>query len=144
VKAATAVSVPAGSTLVIRATGKSELKIATTGGIAEVAGDQRPQAPTGTEERRYTINEGGTASVRGIGDDLTWTFSAIPDRVPTIALTKEPEASSASRSPTRPRSRGRSTARRKSNWCCRRRAPRAASARPSRIFPSIPGPAPMC
>ena len=91
VKAAGAVSVPAGSLLVIRATGKSDLKIATTGGIAEVPGDQRPQAQAGTEERRYTISEGGAVSVRGIGDDLTWTFTAIPDRAPTIALTKEPE-----------------------------------------------------
>ena len=29
--------------------------------------------------------------MQGLGDDLTWRFSAIPDRVPTIALAKEPE-----------------------------------------------------
>ena len=85
-----AVSVPAGSTLVVRSTGKSDFSIAVTGGIAEVAGDARPQAPAGTEERRFTITYAGSATVRG-GGDLTWNFTAIPDRVPVIALTKEPE-----------------------------------------------------
>jgi uncharacterized protein (TIGR02302 family) len=90
-RAQASVTVPAGSTLVVRSTGQSGLDIATTGGIAEVAGDARPQAPKGTEERRYTITDAGTATVRGVGDKLSWTFSAIPDRPPTIALTKEPE-----------------------------------------------------
>ena len=29
--------------------------------------------------------------MRGIGDPVTWTFVAVPDRAPTIALTKDPE-----------------------------------------------------
>jgi uncharacterized protein (TIGR02302 family) len=91
VRAQASVTVPAGSTLVVRSTGQSALDIATTGGVAEAAADSRPQAPAGTEERRYTIADAGTATVRGVGDKLTWTFSAIPDRPPTIALTKEPE-----------------------------------------------------
>src|SRR5205823_2979075 len=41
--------------------------------------------------RRYTIKDAGTATVQGVGEDLIWTFKAIPDRVPTIALAKEPE-----------------------------------------------------
>lgn len=90
-KATAAVSVPAGSTLVIRSSGRTELKVATTGGLAEVAGDARPQAPAGTEERRYLINEAGSVTVRA-GDDVTWTFSAIPDRAPVVTLAKEPEA----------------------------------------------------
>ena len=126
-------------------------------------GDARPQAPAGTEERRYTITDAGSATVRGAGDNLVWSFTAIPDRVPTIALAKEPEgqsprlaaarlqdrgrlrrdrragdvrAEAARRSPRQrrePSRRGRSTARRTSRWCCRSRAPRTASARPSRI-----------
>ena len=91
VRQAAAVSVPAGSTLVVRSTGKTDLNVVISGGVAEVPGDTRPQAPAGTQERRYTISDAGTATVRGSGENLVWTFSAIPDRVPTIALTKEPE-----------------------------------------------------
>jgi uncharacterized protein (TIGR02302 family) len=87
-----AVAVPAGSVLVIRASGKVRFDVATTGGVAEVAGDQRPQAPSGTEERRYQITDRGTAVVHGLGDeDLTYAFNAIPDKPPAIALTKDPE-----------------------------------------------------
>jgi len=88
---ASAVSVPAGSTLVVRSSGKADYSLIVTGGLTEIAGDARPQAPTGTEERRYTITDAGTATVRGVGDNLVWTFAAIPDRVPVIALAKEPE-----------------------------------------------------
>jgi uncharacterized protein (TIGR02302 family) len=87
-----AVSVPAGSLLVVRASGKVQFDVATTGGVAEVPAEQRPQAPTGTEERRYLITDRGTATVRGLSDDdLTYAFNAIPDKPPVIALTKDPE-----------------------------------------------------
>ncbi len=87
-----AVSVPAGSVLVVRASGKVQFNVATTGGVAELPSDQRPQAPSGTEERRYQITDRGTAVVKGLGDDdLTYAFNAIPDRPPVIALTKDPE-----------------------------------------------------
>ena len=90
-----AVSVPAGSTLVVRSSGKADFNIAVTGGVAELqGGDARPQAPAGTEERRYTITDTGSATVRGAGDNLVWSFTAIPDRVPVIALAKEPEGQS--------------------------------------------------
>ena len=40
-----AVSVPAGSVLVVRASGKVQFNVATTGGVAEVPAEQRPAAP---------------------------------------------------------------------------------------------------
>jgi uncharacterized protein (TIGR02302 family) len=88
---ANGIAVPAGSTLVIRATGDADINVAVTGGLAEVPGDARPQAPSSTQEHRYTINDGGSAKVRGAGRDVAWTFDAIPDRAPTIKLTKPPE-----------------------------------------------------
>src|SRR5688572_18902860 len=94
VRQAAAIPVPAGSTLVVRSTGKADFNVVITGGVAEVAGDARPQAPAGTEERRYTITDTGSATVRGVGEHLTWNFTAIPDRVPVIALAKEPEGQS--------------------------------------------------
>src|SRR5215471_13334048 len=87
-----AVSVPAGSVLVVRASGKVQFDVATTGGVAEIPAEQRPQAPTGTEEHRYLISDRGTAAVRGLSnEDLIYAFNAIPDKPPVIALTKDPE-----------------------------------------------------
>jgi uncharacterized protein (TIGR02302 family) len=85
------VTVPAGSILIVRATGQAGLDVAVTGGIVAVAAETSPQAPKGTEERRFTVGAAGTATVRGVGNGATWTFNAIPDRAPVIALTKEPE-----------------------------------------------------
>ena len=85
------IQVPVGSTLVIRASGNADIKVAVTGGIAEIPGDARPQAPAGTEEMRYTINDGGSAKVLGAGRDIAWSFDAIPDRAPSITLAKPPE-----------------------------------------------------
>ncbi|MDR3421119.1 MAG: TIGR02302 family protein [Xanthobacteraceae bacterium] len=83
------VSVPAGSTLVIRATGKLNLDISGRGGVTPAREEVR--APAGTQEYRFKIAATGTATLRGAGDDLTWAFNAIPDKSPTIALTKDPE-----------------------------------------------------
>jgi uncharacterized protein (TIGR02302 family) len=94
VRQTAALSIPAGSTLVVRSTGKADFNVATAGGVAEVPGDARPQAPAGTQERRYTITDTGSATVRGPGENLVWSFTAIPDRVPVIALAKEPEGQS--------------------------------------------------
>jgi uncharacterized protein (TIGR02302 family) len=85
------VTVPAGSTLVVRATGQSGLDVAVKGGIAEVKPEAKPQAPKGTEERQFTITAAGTATVKGGSEDVVWSFNAIPDRAPTVALAKEPE-----------------------------------------------------
>src|SRR5262249_11157548 len=90
-RTAAALSVPTGSTLIVRATGTKDLNVAVSGAIAPAAGGASPQAPNGSEERRFIITGDGTAKVRG-NDDLAWNFIAIPDRPPTIALAKEPEA----------------------------------------------------
>jgi len=85
-------TVPAGSTLVIRATGTTRLDVAMTGGLTP-APTPAALPPAGTDERRFVIKDGGSASLRGVADDdITWTFTAIPDRPPTIALAKDPQA----------------------------------------------------
>ncbi len=87
-----AVSVPVGSVLVVRASGKVQFDVVTSGGVTEIATDQRPAAPAGTDERRYVVTDRGTAIVRGLSeDDLTFAFNAIPDKPPVIALAKDPE-----------------------------------------------------
>ena len=98
-----------------------------------------------------------------LDEDVTYTFAAIPDRAPTIALTKEPEpqargslllaykieddygvigaqatfALKAARAQTA-RSRVRSTARRISRWCCRRRARATAPAQTTKDLSDHP------
>src|SRR3954469_4710723 len=85
-------TVPTGSVLVIRASGASRLEVATNGGLAEASREGAPPPPAGTEEHRYVITDRGTATLRGVlDDDVTFTFAAIADRAPTIALTKDPE-----------------------------------------------------
>jgi uncharacterized protein (TIGR02302 family) len=95
-RASVPVTVPAGSTLVIRASGATGLDVALRGGIKvddrTDMTDPTAQPPAaGTEERRYLISEQGQVTLRGIGDPVSWTFVAVPDRAPTIALTKDPE-----------------------------------------------------
>src|SRR5262247_2741656 len=91
VQTAAALSVPAGSTLVIRATG-IHLDVVASGGLAEPASGAQSSNAKGTEERRFVINDAGAATVRGAAaSDVTWQFTAIPDKPPTIALAKEPE-----------------------------------------------------
>lgn len=82
---------PTGSLLVVRSTGSISLDIDKTGGIAEAAETGTPKPPAGTQERRFTIRESGTVTVRGPSGDVVWAITAIPDRPPAIALTKEPE-----------------------------------------------------
>jgi uncharacterized protein (TIGR02302 family) len=83
------VSVPAGSTLVVRATGKLDLDVSGKGGVT--AAKETVQAPAGTQEYRFKIATTGAATLHGAGDDLTWAFNVIPDKPPTIALAKDPE-----------------------------------------------------
>jgi uncharacterized protein (TIGR02302 family) len=90
--AAGTVAVPAGSQLVIRATGKVHFDIVRHGGIEDAPAEARAPLPAGTEERRLVIRSDGSAAVHGVlGSDLVWNFTAIPDRAPTIELTKDPE-----------------------------------------------------
>ena len=58
-------------------------------------GRRRPASPGAGRAPRSAaspITERGTAMVRGLSEeDLTYAFNAIPDKPPTIALTKDPE-----------------------------------------------------
>lgn len=87
--AAAAYSVPAGSILVVRASGVPEFEVATQGGLNEAPASSKP--PAGAEEKRYVIDADGTATIRGPAGDAAFSFTAVPDRPPTIALTKDPE-----------------------------------------------------
>lgn len=95
--AAEPVTVPAGSSLVIRATGKVSFDIVRVGGVEEApadakSSDNKAPLPAGTEERRFVIKGDGSATLSGVGrNNPVWTFSAIPDRAPNISLIKEPE-----------------------------------------------------
>ncbi|MFN3347687.1 TIGR02302 family protein [Pseudorhodoplanes sp.] len=95
VRAAQPVTVPANSILVIRVSGASGLNVTANGGVkvedkGEAQAHAQPAA-AGTEEFRYVIAEQGEVTLRGIGDPVTWTFVAVPDRAPSIALTRDPE-----------------------------------------------------
>jgi uncharacterized protein (TIGR02302 family) len=85
--------VPAGSTLLIRATAGAGFEIAASGGLVEGADEVNAKPAAGTEERRFTIKGDGAATLRRtLHPDLTWVFRAIPDLPPKIALAKEPES----------------------------------------------------
>ena len=87
-----AIAVPTGSVLVVRASGNVNLDVAVSGGLAPTNLNASPQLPPGAEERRFVIKESGAANVRGVvGHDIAWAFNAVPDRAPTIELTKDPE-----------------------------------------------------
>jgi uncharacterized protein (TIGR02302 family) len=81
-------SVPAGSTLIVRSSGGS-LDIVVAGGLKEVAPTEA--TPKGTNEKHFTITGDGTAHVRAPSGQPQWAFAATPDRAPTIALAKDPE-----------------------------------------------------
>ncbi|MEZ5787787.1 MAG: TIGR02302 family protein [Xanthobacteraceae bacterium] len=89
-------SVPSGSILVVRASGDAKFDVVTSGGLAAASpsADSRSPLPAGAEERRYTINGSGTATLRGVGRDLVWSFEAVSDQPPVIALAKDPEQQS--------------------------------------------------
>jgi uncharacterized protein (TIGR02302 family) len=89
--AADPIPVPAGSTLVIRATGQVKLDVSTSGGLNEQEALAQPAAAKGADERRFTVADSGIVAVRTAAGDLGWQFTAIPDRPPTIALAKDPE-----------------------------------------------------
>jgi uncharacterized protein (TIGR02302 family) len=86
------VSVPAGSQLVVRATGDVGFEVAGQGGVETAPDDPKAvPLPKGTQERRFVVKGDGSATLRAAGSDLAWTFKATPDQVPKIALLKEPE-----------------------------------------------------
>ena len=81
-------SVPVGSTLIVRSSG-GKLDVVTGGGVAEAG--TAADAPQGTSERHFAINGDGSAQVRAPSGQPRWAFTAIPDHAPTIALAKDPE-----------------------------------------------------
>jgi len=89
--AATPVAVPVGSLLVVRATGNVHFDIVRKGGLEDAPPEAHAALPAGNEERRFVIKGDGSAVLHGVGSDLAWTFTAIPDRAPTIELIKDPE-----------------------------------------------------
>jgi len=92
VQTAGPVPVPVGSKLVVRATGNVHFDVVHKGGLEDAAADAHDSLPAGTEQRLFVIKGDGSATMRGVvGTDLTWSFTAVPDRPPTIALLKEPE-----------------------------------------------------
>ena len=91
-QSASAVAVPVGSELVIRSSGNVHFDVARKGGLEAVPEGAHAALPAGSEERRFTIKGDGSATVEGIaGGALAWTFTAIPDRAPTIAFLRDPE-----------------------------------------------------
>lgn len=98
-----ALAVPVGSTLIVRASGGVSVDIVHAGGLEPVApaAAAKPEnkapsqasvtQPSGAQEQHFIVAGDGEAHLRGAGRDLTWRFTAIPDRAPTIALAKDPE-----------------------------------------------------
>ena len=119
-----------------------------------------PQVPSQTEEQRFTITDRGTATVRGVGNDIVWSFIAIPDRVADHRTDQGSRAAGARRrcsSPTRSKTTTASSKRRRCSRSSRtgrrqrrsaasalrraRRAARAAAAaHPQRRRPDHEGP----
>jgi uncharacterized protein (TIGR02302 family) len=89
-EAAGPVAVPVGSQLVVRGTGDVRFNVAREGALEVAAGNPKAPLPKGTSERRFVIKGDGAATLTAVGS-LTWAFTAIPDRPPTIALIKPPE-----------------------------------------------------
>jgi uncharacterized protein (TIGR02302 family) len=86
------VAVPVGSQLLVRASGNVHFDVEHKGGLEVAAAEAHAPLPAGTEERRFVIKGDGSAALRGVvGTDLTWSFTAVPDHPPTIALVGEPQ-----------------------------------------------------
>ncbi|UPJ50841.1 TIGR02302 family protein [Bradyrhizobium sp. 200] len=81
-------SVPSGSTLLVRSSGGT-IDVVVGGGVTEVAPGE--QAPKGTNERHFKIASDGSAHVRAPAGQPLWRFAATPDRAPSISLAKDPE-----------------------------------------------------
>jgi len=86
------VTVPVGSELVVRATGKVGFNLTSKGKLEDGKPNPHELLPKGTEEHRFTIKGDGSVALHGVGSaDLVWSFNAIPDHAPKITLLKEPE-----------------------------------------------------
>lgn len=87
------VAVPAGSILIVRGTNLAALDLVIEGKLEEEPNPNPDAAKTGVE-RYFKITEDARITVKGLPvGEAKWSFRAIPDRVPVIALTKDPEIS---------------------------------------------------
>ena len=82
------IQVPAGSVLVVRASGGGAPEIGLSGGIAETPPTDA-KAPQGASERHFTISSDAKVVMRS--PSLQWAFMAMQDKPPVIALAKDPE-----------------------------------------------------
>jgi len=86
-----AISVPAASEVVIRATGLSEIALEIRGALAEETNDQAAGAQ-GSIERRFRVAGDGTLAIGGLpAGAASWSFRAVPDRSPTIEFARDPQ-----------------------------------------------------
>ncbi len=81
-------SVPSGSTLLVRSSGGT-IDVVVGGGVTEIAPGEA--APQGTNERHFKIAGDGTAHVRAPAGQPQWKFTATADNPPKISLVKDPE-----------------------------------------------------
>jgi uncharacterized protein (TIGR02302 family) len=81
-------SVPSGSTLLVRSSGGT-IDVVVGGGVTEIAPSEA--APQGTNERHFKIAGDGTAHVRAPAGQPQWKFTATADNPPKISLAKDPE-----------------------------------------------------
>ena len=85
------VAVPAGSQLIIRATGGVRIEVTRAGGLDVASPEPNAAVPQGSEEQRFVIKGDGSVTVHGAGSALAWQFTAIPDKPPIVELIKDPE-----------------------------------------------------
>jgi uncharacterized protein (TIGR02302 family) len=87
-----AITVPAASEIVVRATGLESLDVLTSGGLVEEEADETKPSADGSIERRFRLKTDGSLAVEGLAaGDALWSFRAIPDRPPVIALGRDPQ-----------------------------------------------------
>ena len=151
-----AFSVPAGSVLVVRSSGKARFEIVTDGGLETAKTADAPQIPSQTDEQRFTIKERGSCDrarrrqrhrvvvQRGPRQDADHRADqgsrAAGARRGAVhlqdgrRLRRHRRAgdvrAQAGKRRSPPIRRVRSTPRPTCRWCCRSRAPATASARP--------------
>ncbi|MCC6949564.1 MAG: TIGR02302 family protein [Bradyrhizobiaceae bacterium] len=87
-----AISVPAGSEVVVRTNGLDAVSLAVKGDLAEQESEAPRIAADGSTERHFKIGGDGTLAVNGLpAGAVTWSFRAIPDRAPSIAFARDPQ-----------------------------------------------------
>lgn len=87
------VAVPAGSILIVRGTNLASLDLSIEGNLKEEPLADSDATKTAIE-RHFRITEDARLTVKGLPvGEAKWSFRAIPDRAPTIELSKDPEIS---------------------------------------------------